>query len=243
MLKKAIAELIGTFALVLIGTGAIVLGNGVSGVLAIGLTFGLTVVAMAYSVGTVSGAHLNPAVSLAMYINKRIDFTTFGSYVGAQLIGAVAGSGLLRLILSQTGGNVSNLGATVLAEGVTLFGGFMIELILTFIFVMVILIATGKHGDSHLAGLVIGLTLVALILMSGPTTGASFNPARSFGPAILMGGAALSQLWMYTLATLAGGALAAVAAKFILDTEASGAAVTVAPKFILDTDAGAPGVE
>lgn len=226
MIKKALAEMIGTFALVLIGTGTVVLGDGTTGLLGIGFAFGLAVVAMAYSVGTISGAHLNPAVSLAMFINKRIDVQTFVAYIVAQLVGAVAGSGVLRLILSQVGGDTSNLGATVLAEGVTLFGGFMIELILTFIFVMVILTATGKNGDAHLAGLVIGLTLVALILLGGTTTGVSLNPARSFGPAVFMGGAALSQLWMYTLATLAGGGLAAVVAKFVLDTEA-----------------GAPGVE
>ncbi|MGP6140437.1 MULTISPECIES: MIP/aquaporin family protein [unclassified Jeotgalibaca] len=226
MIKKALAEMIGTFALVLIGTGTVVLGDGTTGLLGIGFAFGLAVVAMAYSVGTISGAHLNPAVSLAMFINKRINLQTFAAYVVAQLVGAVAGSGVLRLILSQVGGDTSNLGATVLAEGVTLFGGFMIELILTFIFVMVILAATGKNGDAHFAGLIIGLTLVALILLGGTTTGVSLNPARSFGPAVFMGGAALSQLWMYTLATLAGGGLAAVVAKFVLDTEA-----------------GAPGVE
>lgn len=226
MYKKALAELIGTFSLILIGTGAIALGDGVSGVLAIAFTFGLTVTAMAYSVGTISGAHLNPAVSLAMFINKRIDAKTFIAYVVAQFAGALAGSGVLRFILSQVGGDTGNLGATVLAEGVTFFGGFIFEFIVTFIFVLVILTATGKNGDAHLAGLVIGLTLVALILMSGPTTGASLNPARSFGPAIFMGGDALSQLAMYTLATLAGGGLAAFVAKFVLDTEA-----------------GAPGVE
>lgn len=226
MLKKAIAEIIGTFTLVLIGTGSVVLGDGKSGLLGIGIAFGISVVAMAYSVGTISGAHMNPAVSLAMYINQRISLQVLFTYVAAQLIGALTGSMVLRFFLSQSGGDMTNLGATVLAEGVTILGGFMIELVLTFIFVLVILVTTGKKGDSHLAGLIIGLTLAALIIMGGTTTGVSLNPARSFGPAILMGGVALSQLWLYTLSTLLGGALAALVAKYILDSEA-----------------GAPGVE
>lgn len=220
MLKKAIAEVIGTFVLVLIGPGAVVLGDPESGLLGVALAFGLTVVAMAYSVGPVSGAHMNPAVSLAMYLNKRISLKGLLTYVGAQLVGALAGSAMLRFFLSQSGRDTTNLGATTLAEGITVSGGFVIEVVLTFIFVLVILAATGRQGDSHLAGLIIGLTLIALILMGGTTTGVSLNPARSFGPAILMGGAALSQLWLYTLSTLLGGALAALVAKYVLDTEA-----------------------
>lgn len=226
MLRKAIAEALGTFALVLVGTGAAVLGDGISGTLGVGLAFGLTVVAMAYSVGTVSGAHLNPAVTLAMYLNKRISLQGLLSYVAAQLAGATAGSLVLRFFLSQVGMDTGNVGATTLAEGVTLAGGFGIELVLTFLFVLVILTATGRKGDPHMAGLIIGLTLTSLILAGGPATGASFNPARSFGPAIISGGAALSQLWLYVLATLLGGVLAAFVAKYVLDTEA-----------------GAPGVE
>lgn len=226
MFKNAIAEGIGTFALVLIGTGAIVLGDGVTGLLSVALAFGLTVIAMAYSVGTVSGAHLNPAVSLAMFMNKRISLTGLLTYIGAQLVGAAAGSAMLYFFLAQSGGDTANLGATVLADGVTLTGGFVIETVLTFLFVLVILTVTGKKGDSHLAGLIIGLTLAALIIVGGSVTGASFNPARSFGPAIFMGGTALSQLWLYTLSTLLGGVLASLVAKHVLDTEV-----------------GAPGVE
>lgn len=176
-----------------------------SGLLGIGITFGMTVVAMAYSVGTISSAHMNPAVRLAMYINKRISLQVLFLYVAAQLIGALAGSMLLRFFLSQSGGDTANLEATVLAAGMTILGRFMIELVLTFIFVLVILVTTGKKGDSHLAGLIIGLLLVALIVMGGTITDVSLNPARSFGPAVLMGGAALSQMWLYTLSTLLGG--------------------------------------
>lgn len=219
MLKKAISEVIGTFVLVLVGTGAIVLGDGLSGLLSVALAFGLSVVVMAYSVGTVSGAHLNPAVSIAMYLNKRLSLNEFITYVVAQLVGAVAGSAVLQLFVSQSGLDAASLGATTLADGVTMFGGFVIEFVLTFIFVMVILTVTGKNGNGQMAGLVIGLTLVAMILLGGTTSGASLNPARSFGPAMLVGGAALSQLWMYTLSTLLGGVAASFVAKFVLDTE------------------------
>lgn len=219
MLKKAIAEGIGTFTLVLVGTGAIVLGDGVTGLLSVALAFGLAVVAMAYSVGTVSGAHLNPAVSVAMYFSKRLSLNELVAYVVAQLVGALAGSALLQLFVSQSGLDSANLGATALTEGVTLFGGFIIEFVLTFLFVLVILAVTGKNGSPQIAGLIIGLTLTAMILLGGTTSGASLNPARSFGPAILVGGAALSQLWLYLISTLLGGIVASFVAKYALDTE------------------------
>ncbi|MGO4927877.1 MIP/aquaporin family protein [Fundicoccus sp. Sow4_F4] len=219
-MKKALAEVIGTFALVFIGTGAIVSDSGDTGLLAIGLAFGLTLMAMAFSVGTVSGAHLNPAVSLAMFINKRMDFKAFGVYIVAQLAGALAASATLRFVLSAAGREIVGLGETVLSEGVSVAGGFVIEMLLTFLFVLVIVTVTGRNGNGQMAGLVIGLTLTAMIFMGGTLTGASLNAARSFGPAVLMGGAALSQLWLYVASTLVGGALAAVVANFVLDTEA-----------------------
>lgn len=223
MVKKALAEAVGTLFLVLIGTGAVVFGESM---VHVALTFGFILIAMAYSIGTISGAHLNPAVSLAMLLNGRMTFQAFLSYVAAQLTGALFGSAILKFILTQSNMSTDNLGATVLADNLTLAGGFVIELILTFLFVLVILTVTGKNGDPHMAGLIIGLTLAAIILMSGTTTGTSLNPARSFGPAILIGGAALSQLWMYFLSTLLGGTIAAHVAKVLLGTEA-----------------GAPGVE
>lgn len=221
MLKKAIAEVIGTFTLVLIGTGAAVIGGGEAGaeILAIAIAFGLVVVAMAYSIGTVSGAHMNPAVSLAMFLNKRMSLQGMLTYVAAQLVGAVAGSLMLRFFVSEAGMDTANLGATTLAEGLSVSGGFVIETVLTFLFVLVILTATGKKGDPHMAGLVIGLTLIAIILVGAAPTGGSFNPARSVGPALLVGGTALSQLWLYTIAPLLGGALAAFTAKYVLETE------------------------
>ena len=220
MFKNAISEFIGTFALVLVGTGAVVLDSGNTGLVAIAMAFGLTLMAMAYSVGTVSGAHLNPAVSLAMFVNKRMELKAFFVYVAAQLVGALAASLTLRFFLVASGKEIVSLGETVLAEGLSVSGGFVIETILTFLFVLVILTVTGRKGIPQMAGLVIGLTLTTLILIGGSLTGASYNPARSFGPALVMGGVALSQLWFYTLSTLLGGALAAVVAKNVLDTEA-----------------------
>lgn len=218
-MKKFCAELIGTFVLVFLGTGAAVLGGGadsVVGYAAIALAFGLTIVASAYSVGTVSGAHLNPAVSIAMYINKRIDSKELGTYILGQLVGACLGS---LALLAITGDN-STLGQNVVADGYSLLTGFLVEVILTFIFILVILTVTSsKKGNANLAGLIIGLTLMLIHFVGIPVTGMSANPARSLAPAILAGGDALSQVWIFILAPIVGGILSAVVAKNLLDTE------------------------
>lgn len=218
-MKKFCAELIGTFVLVFLGTGAAVLGGGadsVVGYAAIALAFGLTIVASAYSVGTVSGAHLNPAVSIAMYINKRIDSKELGTYILGQLVGACLGS---LALLAITGDN-STLGQNVVADGYSLLTGFLVEVILTFIFILVILTVTSsKKGNANLAGLIIGLTLMLIHFVGIPVTGMSANPARSLAPAILADGAALSQVWIFILAPIVGGILSAVVAKNLLDTE------------------------
>lgn len=220
IIKKAIAEIIGTFTLVLIGTGAVVFSGGPEeGLLTIAFGFGLAVVIMAYSVGTVSGAHLNPAVSLAMFVNKRLSGKELLTYILAQLIGAVLGSLTLLFFLKSAGITTGNIGANTLAPGLSIMGGFMIEAILTFLFVLVIMTVTGKNGNPQLAGLVIGLALTALIIIGAKTSGASLNPARSFGPAVFHGGEAMSQLWLYTAGPIVGGVLAAIVAKFALDTE------------------------
>lgn len=220
-MKKFWAEFIGTFALILVGTGAAVLVGGPegAGILAIAFAFGLTVVGMAYSVGTVSGAHLNPAVSIAMFVNKRLSAKELLTYVGAQLAGATLGSAMLYLFLSSANMDTTNLGATTLATDMSLFGGFVIEAVLTFLFVLIIMTTTGKNGNPHTAGLIIGLSLSALIFAGATLTGASYNPARSFGPALLVGGTALAQLWLYVLATSVGAVVAALVAKYVLDTE------------------------
>lgn len=217
--KKALAELIGTFILVFIGTGSAVLAGDKIGNLGIGFAFGLTIVAAAYSIGTVSGAHLNPAVSLAMFVNKRLSALTLVWYVVAQVVGAFIATSALKMIASEKG--VSGLGANAL-NGISAGTGFLVELVLTFIFVLVIVTVTSEtKGNAKLAGLVIGLTLTMLHMIGIPLTGLSVNPARSLAPAIFTGGVALNQLWIFILAPLVGGILAALVGKYLLNTEAS----------------------
>ena len=221
MLKKGIAEFIGTFVLVLFGTGAAVLGGGIGGIgtLGIAMAFGLSIVAMAYSIGTISGCHVNPAVSIAMYVNKRLSFSELAYYIVGQVLGAVVATGVLKIILSTSDMAVTNLGQNsfgALGAG----GAFLVEAILTFIFILVIIVVTGKHGSPEFAGLVIGLTLVLIHLLGIPLTGTSVNPARSFSPAIFAGGEALSQLWVFIVAPIVGGILAAITSKLLLDSEA-----------------------
>lgn len=221
MLKKGIAEFIGTFVLVLFGTGAAVLGGGIEGIgtLGIAMAFGLSIVAMAYSIGTISGCHVNPAVSIAMYVNKRLSISELVYYIVGQVLGAVVATGVLKIILSTSDMVVTNLGQNsfgALGAG----GAFLVEAILTFIFILVIIVVTGKHGSPEFAGLVIGLTLVLIHLLGIPLTGTSVNPARSFSPAIFAGGEALSQLWVFIVAPIVGGILAAITSKLLLDSEA-----------------------
>lgn len=220
-MKKGIAEFIGTFVLVLFGTGAAVLGGGIEGIgtLGIAMAFGLSIVAMAYSIGTVSGCHVNPAVSIAMYVNKRLSISELAYYIVGQVLGAVVATGVLKIILSTSDMAVTNLGQNsfgALGAG----GAFLVEAILTFIFILVIIVVTGKHGSPEFAGLVIGLTLVLIHLLGIPLTGTSVNPARSFSPAIFAGGEALSQLWVFIVAPIVGGILAAITSKLLLDSEA-----------------------
>lgn len=215
-----IAEIIGTFVLVLFGTGTAVLGGGIEGVgiLGISMAFGLSIVAMAYCIGTVSGCHVNPAVSIAMFVNKRINATELGLYIVGQLIGAVLASLTLYYFLVQSSLPTTNFGQNSFGA-LGMGGAFVVELILTFVFVLVIIVVTGKQGNASLAGLVIGLTLVLIHLLGIPLTGTSVNPARSFGPALFAGGEALTQLWVFIVAPIVGGILAAIVGKFVFDTE------------------------
>ncbi|MBO0471417.1 MIP family channel protein [Enterococcus sp. DIV0242_7C1] len=221
-MKKAIAECLGTFILVFFGTATAVLGNGMEGIgtTGIALAFGLTIIAAAYSIGTVSGAHLNPAVSLGMWINKRISSMEFIYYIVGQVVGAILASFTLLSILNAAGYETTSLGQNGFGD-LSAVGALLVEIILTFIFVLVIMTVTSaKKGNAKLAGVVIGLTLTMIHLVGIPLTGTSVNPARSLGPAIFVGGDALSQLWVFIVAPLIGGALAALVAKYLLDTEA-----------------------
>ena len=218
-MKKFVAELIGTFMLVFIGTGAVVFGNGL-GHLGIAFAFGLAIVVAAFSIGTVSGAHLNPAVSIAMFVNKRLSSKDLVNYILGQVVGAFIASGAVFFLLANSGMSTDSLGENALANGVTVFGGFLFEVIATFLFVLVIMTVTSaSKGNGAIAGLVIGLSLMVMILVGLNITGLSVNPARSLAPAVFVGGAALQQVWIFILAPIVGGVLAALVAKNFLGTE------------------------
>ncbi len=209
-MKKYLAEMIGTMVLVLMGCGAAVslgctpAGIGVPGVVGTALAFGLAVVAMAYAIGGISGCHINPAITLGVWLSGRMNGKDACMYMIFQVIGAIIGAAILFGI--TPGG----LGENACQEGISLGTGFIAELVFTCVFVLVVLGTTdAKKGAGNFAGLAIGLSLVLVHLVCIRYTGTSVNPARSIGPAIFAGGAALSQLWIFIVAPLCGGALAA----------------------------------
>ncbi|MBK6964750.1 MAG: aquaporin Z [Bacteroidales bacterium] len=231
-MKKYLAELIGTFSLVLFGCGAAVIAGssqvGPSGVglLGISIAFGFAVVAMAYAIGGISGCHINPAVTVGVLVAGRMSSKDAVGYIISQLIGATLGAGVLFLIASGKPGFVMpewGLGANGWGEGY--LGGynttsaFIVEAVFTFLFLFVILAVTSKYGNSTMAGLAIGVTLMLIHLVVIPVTGTSVNPARSFGPAIFSGGMALSQLWLFFVAPVVGAIVAAVVWKYGFETE------------------------
>ncbi|MGA9410784.1 MAG: MIP family channel protein [Roseobacter sp.] len=218
-MKKEIAEIFGTFVLVFFGVGSAVLAGGGIGVAdsisitGISLAFGISVVAMAYSVGQVSGAHLNPAVSLGAMVAGRIDKKTFVSYSIAQTLGAVLAAFAIFLIAKSSSGgfDISTYGIGQNGYGAgyggefNFVGAFLFEFIATMVFIVVILgVTEEKTGTPVFAGLVIGLTLTMIHLVGITVTGTSVNPARSIGPALFAGGTALAQLWLFIAAPLLG---------------------------------------
>ncbi len=212
--KKYVAEFIGTFVLVFFACGtAAVVGcsaeNG-TGYLLTALAFGLVIVAMAYSIGNVSGCHINPAVSIAMLVSGKLGIKDFIGYVVAQFAGSIAGAAALMGFV----GKESGLGANALYNG-EILPSIIIEVILTFVFVLAILGVTSKVSNSGVAGIVIGLTLTLVHILGISFTGTSVNPARSFGPALFVGGDALSSVWVFIVAPLVGGVLAALVYKFL----------------------------
>ncbi len=222
-MKKYVCEFIGTFILVLLGCGSAAIAGSTLGTLGIAFAFGLAIVAIAYSVGRVSGGHVNPAVSLAMLISKKIDVKDFCGYVVAQVLGAFAGSGILKLIIAWTNLENAGLGANGYGElsavGLTLAGAIVVEIIATFIFILAILGVTHNEKFSSVAGLVIGLVLTLIHIVVIPLTGTSVNPARSLAPAVLVGGTALTQVWVFIVAPLVGAALAAICWNFVSKDE------------------------
>jgi aquaporin Z len=231
-MKKLISELFGTFCLVLFGCGAAAIAGGsvgaVSGLglLGISLAFGLAVVAMAYAIGPISGCHINPAISVGMLVAGKLSMKDTVGYVIAQCIGALLGALVLSLILNGQSGFEAGewaYGSNGWGEGYlgnySMQSAFIAELVFTAIFLIVIHAVTSKLGNSTMAGLAIGITLVLIHMVVIPVTGTSVNPARSFGPAMLAQGMALQQLWLFIVAPLAGGILGTLIWKYGIATE------------------------
>lgn len=212
MVKKFAAEFVGTMVLVLFGCGAAVLGGfDHVGQLGIALAFGFAIVAMAYGIGPVSGCHVNPAVSLAAFVAGRMSLKEMGLYWGAQFTGAVAGAGLIGMIaltgFASLGANGFDAGSP---GGYGLHAALLFEFVMTAIFVVVILGVSGDQKHGAFAGLAIGITLAVIHIVGIQVTGVSVNPARSFGPAVLQGGEALNQMWVFFVAPAAGAIVGAL---------------------------------
>lgn len=207
-MKKYIAEAIGTAVLVLLGCGSAVFGGSH---LAIAFAFGLSVVAMAYTIGGTTGCHINPAITLGVYLSGRMNLKDACGYWCGQVVGGIAGAAILFWMVSLTGFSMGGANVANAANEVTLGGAFITEIVATFIFVLVVLGATDpKVGAGNFAGLAIGLSLVLIHIVCIPLTGTSVNPARSIGPALFVGGEALKQLWIFICAPLIGACLSAV---------------------------------
>jgi aquaporin Z len=215
--KKYVAELIGTFVLVFMGCGsAVIAGKNDVGYVGIALAFGFSVLAMAYAIGEVSGCHINPAVSISMLAAGKMKLKDTVMYVIVQCLGAVIGASLLYgIALGKPGYSLADgLGQngydSASPGGFSMVSGFVAEVVLTFIFLLVIFGSTSERAPKGFAGISIGLSLVLIHIVGIPITGTSVNPARSLGPAVVVGGTALSQLWLFWAAPVIGGLLAAL---------------------------------
>ncbi len=206
--KAYIAEFIGTCVLVVFGCGTAIAVNcstdNIASYLTTAVAFGLVIVAMAYSIGNISGCHINPAVSLAMLINKKIGVYDFICYVISQILGAIAGAGILRIFFDPAD---SGFGTNGIYDE-SIIKTLLIECLLTFVFVLAILGVTSKVKNAQVAGLVIGLTLILVHILGIYFTGTSVNPARSIGPALFKMGDAIKNVWLFIVGPLAGSAIA-----------------------------------
>jgi aquaporin Z len=219
--RKLIAEFVGTAILVFFAVGSAVFGIDKIGAVGVALAFGLTLLALAYAIGPVSGCHINPAVTLGALVSGRINVTEAAGYWVAQVAGGIGGAALLKLMTSsfgkvkdQTGALGTNNWGPSISEG----GTALLEVILTFLLVLVVLLVTSRTGSTAFAGLAIGLTLTVIHLVGIPLDGTSVNPARSIGPALFHGGSALDHVWLFILAPLVGGLLAALASPWLTPT-------------------------
>jgi aquaporin Z len=226
--NKYLAELIGTFVLVFMGCGSAVIAGKEVGFLGIAFAFGLSVLVMVYAIGPISGCHINPAITIAMLVNGKISSKDAGVYIICQCIGAIIAAALLLAVM--TGLPTYTIAANGLGQngygvaspaGFSMLSGLIAEVILTFIFLIVIFGATSKAAPAGFAGIAIGLSLTLIHIVGIPITGVSVNPARSIGPALLVGGTALAQLWLFILAPIVGAVLAAFVWKYLLEESVS----------------------
>jgi len=223
-MKKYLAELLGTFVLVFMGTGSAVVAGKYIGFLGISLAFGISVLVMVYAIGHISGCHINPAITIAMLLNGKIPAKDAVIYIIVQSIGAVIASVLLLNImvgfpgydLATNGLGQNGYGAASPA-GFSLASGFIAEVVLTFIFLIVIFGSTSKNAPAGFAGIPIGFALAIIHMVGIPITGTSVNPARSLGPALVAGGTALSQLWVFIVAPIIGAIFAALVWKYLFE--------------------------
>ncbi|MGA2918414.1 aquaporin Z [Methanoregula sp.] len=226
--KKYLAELLGTFVLVLIGTGSAVVAGTYIGFLGIALAFGLSVLVMVYAIGPISGCHINPAITIAMLAGGKISAKDAAVYIVVQCVGAVLASiVLLSIMTGHPGYNLATNGLGQNGYGAaspanySMMSGFIAEVILTFIFLLVIFGATSSKAPVGFAGIPIGLSLAIIHMVGIPITGTSVNPARSLGPALVVGGTALAQLWLFIVAPIIGALIAALVWKYLLEDPAT----------------------
>lgn len=212
--------MIGTMVLVLMGCGSAVFAGTVQpflsvGTLGVAFAFGLSVIAMAYTIGKISGCHINPAITLSMFLSKRMPAKEAGMYMISQVIGAILGSSILYILAKDSNSFTTLTGANAYTDWLP---AFVAETVFTFIFILVVLGSTSKGAFDKFAGLAIGLTLVLVHIVCIPITGTSVNPARSIGPAIFEGAEALSQLWLFIIAPFLGAVIASLVWK-VLDSD------------------------
>ncbi len=220
-MKRYISELLGTMVLVLFGCGSAAIAGSILGTFGIAMAFGLSIIAMAYVIGDISGCHVNPAVSIGMWIDGRLDSKDLLAYIVFQCIGAIIGIALLVVIIncipSLGGYAATGLGqngfSSASSVGITVIGAIIVEIIMTFVFVFTVLGVTKRAENTAVSGIVIGLSLALVYLIGIPLTGASVNPARSLAPALFLGGQALEQVWVFILAPVVGAVFAGITYK------------------------------
>jgi len=222
-MKKNLAEFIGTFWLVLGGCGSAMLAAGFPevgiGLVGVSLAFGLTVLTIAYSLGHISGAHLNPAVTIGLWMGGRVESKDILPYIVSQVLGGIAGAGVLYLIVTGNGSDIGTFAANGYAEnspgGYSMVAAILAEFVMTFMFLIIILGATDDKAAKSFAGMAIGLALTLIHLISIPVTNTSVNPARSISQAIFVGDWAISQLWLFIVVPIVAAALAGVVYKYL----------------------------